>query len=115
MIVSSVAVENRDPYPPTSRYKSSKYYQRTIPGIGRFIESESWTPPDLKPEVTDLFTKVQPGEEGRLDLVALRVYNLSALWWVIAYVNNIIDPFNVAVDTVLRYPPFDKVATRVLT
>ena len=32
-------------------------------------------------------------EEGRLDLVSLKFYGTTALWWLIAYANNIIDPF----------------------
>lgn len=114
--LTSVEVENRDQYPATSRYKSVRYFQRGIPGIGKNIEAESWEPPALEKTDKDLYTTVKPGEEGRLDLVALRVYRLQQLWWVIAVFNDIIDPFEeAAVGRVLRYPPFDSVATNILT
>lgn len=113
--ISSEEVENRDDYLPSSRYKDAKYFQRKVPGVGQRLEPETWTPPAIAPSDQDLFTKVKSGEVGRLDLIALRVYRLSSLWWVIAYANDIIDPFEeVTVDRILRYPPFDLVATRVL-
>ena len=40
----------------------------------------------------------------RLDLVAYNYYNNPTLYWVIAYMNNIIDPLVLDVATVLRIP-----------
>lgn len=115
-VLKSIEVDNRDLYPPTSRYKATKYFQRNIPGIGQFIEPETWNPPKITPSDKDLFTKILPGEEGRLDLVSLRVYKLDQLWWVIAYLNNMIDPIaDATVGKVLRYAPFSVVATKILT
>lgn len=108
-------VVNHDRFPASSRYKNARYYQRSIPGIGLRIEPETWTPPVISQHVDDLQTKVAPGEEGRLDLIALRVYRLESLWWVLAYANDIIDPFEeVTVDRVLTYPTFERVASTIL-
>lgn len=114
--INSTEVDNRDEYVPTSRYKNTKYFRRTIPNIGQQLEPETWNPPSISQSADDLFTKVQPGEEGRLDLISYRVYRLEELWWVIAFVNDIIDPFeDIVVDRKLRYPRFEVVATLVLS
>ena len=105
----------RGPRAPSSRYKNARFYQRRIKGIGSRIEPESWVPPDIKPSEDDLVTEVGAGEIGRLDLVSLRVYGLDSLWWVIAYINDIVDPFEEVVSGMtLRYPPFSEVAAKVL-
>lgn len=115
-LINSTEVDNRDEFVPTSRYKDARYFQRTLPDIGRRIEPETWTPPSIPRSDNDLYTKVFAGEEGRLDLIALRVYRLEGLWWVIAFANDIIDPFEeVTVNRELRYPPFDTVATTILS
>jgi len=115
-VLRSSEVENRDLYPATSRYRSVKYFQRDTPSVGSYVEAESWYPTEIPKSQTDLFTKVKSGEEGRLDLVALRVYGLPQLWWVIAFANDVIDPFEeITVNRVLRYPPIDYVSTNILT
>ncbi len=110
----SVEVENRDRYPATSRYRNSRYYRREIQRNEFQIEPETWNPFSIPETAEDKYTKVQPGEEGRLDLISLRVYRTSALWWVIAFANDIIDPFGVVSQDTLRYPPFDFVASNIL-
>lgn len=114
-VIESNLVDNRDDYVPTSRYKNARYYQRDIPGIGKRVEPETWQPPDIAESVDDLFVEVRSGEEGRLGIISERVYRVASLWWVIAYVNNIVDPFEeVTVGRVLRYPTFDRVTSLVL-
>lgn len=113
--IPSVKVRNPDRYSTTSRYKGTQYFQRQNPGIRSSIEPETWNPPDIPRRDTDKFTIVEPGEASRLDLVSLRVYKISSLWWVIAYANNIIDPFTECTSgRVLRYPSFDVLSTSVL-
>jgi hypothetical protein len=115
-VLTNTEVKNSDEYPASSRYRSTRYFQRDIPEVGTFVEPETWSPPNIKPSSSDLFTKVQSGEEGRLDLVAARVYKMQQLWWVIAFINDIIDPFEeVTVGKILRYPPFDVVSSKVLS
>lgn len=52
----------------------------------------------------DIFYKVTPQYENRLDLVAYKFYHNPLYWWVIAYASDIKDPFNVPSDTILRIP-----------
>lgn len=54
---------------------------------------------------TDQYITVNMELENRLDIVANMVYGYSVYWWVIAYANDIIDPFDVPIGTVLRCPP----------
>ncbi len=111
----SKQVTNSDSYPSTSRYKKARYYRREIRrGVFR-IEPETWYPDDIPETGDDKYTEVKPGEVGRLDLISLRVYRTESLWWVIAFANDIIDPFEEVVSGLkLRYPTFDYVATTIL-
>lgn len=52
----------------------------------------------------DQYHIVTTGQKNRLDIIALQYYNDASLWWVIALANNMIDPFIVTVDTILRIP-----------
>jgi hypothetical protein len=54
---------------------------------------------------TDELYRVPPGGESRLDLIADDRYGSAHLWWVLASVNNIMDPMTEpAVGTFLRVP-----------
>lgn len=57
------------------------------------------------PDASDVLYTVPPSGEGRLDLLSQYQYGTTELWWVIALVNNIVDPFvGSAVGDVLRIP-----------
>lgn len=114
--VSSEEIDNRDQYPATSRYKGSRYFNRKSYGVPSTVEPETWSPPEILPSPNDRFTTVKAGEVGRLDLISARVYGTDKLWWVIAYINDIIDPIEgTYVNRELRYPPFDTVASQILS
>ena len=53
---------------------------------------------------SDKYFKVTAKEENRLDLVASYYYNDPYKYWIIAYVNNIIDCFTLPIGTILRIP-----------
>ena len=53
---------------------------------------------------TDSFHIVTKKDENRLDLISWQYYGNTLLWWVIAEASDIIDPFDVPRDTVLRIP-----------
>lgn len=61
--------------------------------------------PVVLPAASDqIFTVVQ-GVENRLDKIAFRFYGTAKLWWAIAQVNNLVDPFmDVPTGTQLRIP-----------
>ena len=49
-------------------------------------------------------TTVKEGEQNRPELIAQRIYNNPHYWWVICQYNGIIDPDNIPVGLVIRYP-----------
>lgn len=63
----------------------------------------------IRETTRDQVHQISVGEEGRLDLIAYQYYKNPTLWWVIAYFNNIIDPFEVPAGTVLKIPSKESV------
>lgn len=76
---------------------SSRYYQvdtdNDIPQSNMLRDSYNYNT-----------TVVLSNEEGRLDLLSLRIYNTPVNWWLIARYNSIINPESVVAGTVLRIP-----------
>lgn len=68
------------------------------------IYHETWFQKIIDKSNEDQYFTVSIAEQGRLDIIASKYYNTPRFWWVIALANNIIDPFDVPVDTVLRIP-----------
>ncbi len=54
---------------------------------------------------SDLYITVDNINMNRLDIISYNYYGYSTYWWVIALANNIIDPFDIPLGTVLRIPP----------
>lgn len=73
-----------------SRYKF--LYRLVLSNGDRVIES--YDKPIISSDNTDVFFKVPPGFENRLDLIAQRYYNNSELYWILALANDYKDPFN---------------------
>lgn len=73
-----------------------------------------WRAPSILPSDSDTFYTIQDADRGRFDLLATRYYGNPSLWWVIAFVNNLPDTFNVAVGTVIRVPPKESVFSALL-
>ena len=92
--------------PKTSRFQRSSLYLDLGPSFGRFPYNKYSFPPSKN----DSFHKVQSGQEYRLDLVSLLVYQSPLLWWVIALANEIKNPImEPEVGRMLRIPPFSRV------
>lgn len=53
---------------------------------------------------TPIYHVVDVTEENRLDKIAFNYYGDASLYWAIAMVNNIIDPFIVQMNTILIIP-----------
>ena len=76
----------------TCRYTSIPYYydklaDKEIFGIGKpMLKTTAW-----------VAHKVQ--QEDTLDSLALKYYNNPTLWWLIAYFNDILDPFKPLLDS----------------
>jgi hypothetical protein len=66
---------------------------------------EWWERTVLKSDVSDVQYAVENIYEGRLDLIASVFYNEPRYWWIVAQLNNIIDPISEVVPgRVLRMP-----------
>lgn len=57
----------------------------------------------------DIFYSVEMGYENRLDLISYKFYNTPFLYWVIATVNNINNPFEVPAGIILRIPAMSSI------
>lgn len=58
---------------------------------------------------SDAFYSVEKGYEDRLDLISFKFYNTPLLWWAIAEMNNISNPFDVKAGLVLRIPTMSSI------
>lgn len=66
----------------------------------------------VTPDPSDTLYTVPAGGVSRLDLISQSFYGVPDLWWVIARVNTILDPFvGVAVGTVVRIPTKTRLST----
>ena len=64
----------------------------------------------VKSSNNDKYYEVKNMEENRLDILALKFYNDSSLWWIIAHANNIFDAFTeITRGTILRIPPLNSI------
>lgn len=57
---------------------------------------------------TNLYT-VTPAEENRIDIVAYKLYGSASLYWVLCYMNNIVDPLVLPAGRVLYVPDISAV------
>lgn len=61
----------------------------------------------FKNNLTDsdiIYHIVRKNEVNRLDIIANNFYNSASLWWIIALVNMVIDPFTIPEGMVLTIP-----------
>lgn len=97
-------LENKDPDRPLSRYNKIRLL---IDSNGNPIQ-ETWDSIDLEELPTDRYTKVKPEWEHRPDLIALEFYGNLQLFWVIAYANEMTDPFaETYIDRQIRIPDLE--------
>lgn len=95
-----VLIDNELGYSDLSRYVNNKIVEYTD-GICFTL----WEIPDIPKSDQDIFYTVTAGKANRLELISYNQYGTTELWWVIATVNDISDPFVEAVPgTVLRVP-----------
>lgn len=54
-----------------------------------------WNPPNIQVDASiDRHHVITESDIGRLDILSYNYYGTPSLWWVIAHVNNIINPIN---------------------
>mgnify|MGYP001125482661 CR=1 FL=1 len=92
-------------YPDTSLRKYSRYRRSKVnqysDGSRRF---EIRDPIVFQETPSDNLYYVETGMANDLTLIAWKFYKNTLLWWVIAEANDIRDPFDVPVGTILRIP-----------
>lgn len=63
----------------------------------------------LRESQADTLYVVEAGLENRLDLISYKFYGTPFLWWAIAIINHIDNPFFVESGVVLRIPPLSNI------
>lgn len=94
----------------TSRYNWSVYYQDKK--NGDFYGTRQLI--NLKPHKSDNFHIVTERDSKRIDLIAWKHYQDVRLWWIIAEINNILNPLEIPVGTTLRIPAYNRVQMKVI-
>ena len=88
-----------------SRYKTSLLYPSLNNSFGTWPLSPKYLPTDT----SDTYHTVTNGQEFRLDLISYDIYGTATLWWVIALVNEIRNPFvKPKVGDLLRVPQINR-------
>jgi hypothetical protein len=104
-------IANDDPAQPLSRYSKCRYL---LTEDGNVIQ-ETWDPPTIEESIEDQLFEVTIEYAHRPDLISLMYYGTEQLYWVIAYANEMIDPFaETVVGLKLRIPDRDKVFMSIL-
>jgi len=68
--------------------------------------------PAVVPNDSDVIYSVPAAGEHRLDLISTQFYGVPDLWWILATVNNIIDPLvSVPAGTNIRVPSRSRLAS----
>lgn len=77
--------------------KSSRYVAGGVSETGD-VGVEWWERGVISQDVSDIIYTVEKIYEGRIDLLSSAFFNNSAYWWVIAQLNNIIDPMTEIIE-----------------
>jgi len=111
-------IENRDTNRTLSRYNHIKLLltkNDIVNGIPSVPIQESWDAPTITTLPQDRYVEVLPEWSHRPDLISLDCYGTEYLYWVIAYVNGMIDPFaETYIGRKLRIPDRDNLFHEVL-
>lgn len=103
----------------TTQEVRSRYRRHRLIELNGVVSQESWIPPEFPVHENDKVHRVRTSERLRLDLIANEYYGDQNLWWVIAFANDILDPFMElngvsATPTTLRIPAPEVVNARVI-
>lgn len=95
-----------------SRFTANLLYPDLGPSLGRWPYLKT----TIVPDPSDQYYVVDPEEEYRIDAIAYKVYGSTFLWWVIALVNDIRNPFNQPeAGQVLRIPSQNRILAMMYT
>ena len=68
----------------------------------------------LSPHPSDTFHQVTDADSKRIDLIAYKYYKDVRLWWVIADANDVLNPLELQVGSILRIPSYERVMMQVV-
>jgi hypothetical protein len=92
--------------PRYSRWLPGVFY----PGLENALGRNPYRISTFPVEADDGYWTVAPEEEYRLDLISFRVYGTYRLWWVLALVNKINNPFvKPDIGEVIRCPALERI------
>lgn len=87
------------------------FVQTPVYEVGTDVVFGQMVPAVIADDTDIIFAVPAPGEH-RLDLISGQFYGVPDLWWIVASVNNIIDPLvAVPTGTRLRLPSRDRLAS----
>lgn len=82
-----------------------------IEGVQQSIIVFGLMVPAVVADSSDVLYTIPQAGEGRLDLVSQQFYGVPDLWWVVAVVNNVVDPLTAfPVGTRVRVPTKERLA-----
>jgi hypothetical protein len=89
--------------PPYSMFPATPIYQSTVEGEQVIVFGLLQDP--VVEDPSDIVYNVPVGGLHRLDLISQTFYGVPDLWWVIARVNNVLDPLvGPDMNTKIRIP-----------
>lgn len=107
----TVFLDNTEPSRPLSRYNNI----RLLLNANRIPVQETWEMDEIEENERDRYFEVTAEFAHRPDLISLFFYGTEQLYWVIAFVNNMTEPFaQTRVGMRLRIPDRDTVFQTVL-
>jgi len=111
-------IKNKEPNRPLSRYNKIRLLltkQDPDTSSDAVAVQESWDAPEIPELPQDTFFEVGPAFINRPDLISLAVYGTGQLYWVIAYANQMTDPFAQTIQGLkLRIPDRENLFKSVL-
>lgn len=105
-----MADNQRVQLPSYSMFAQTPIYRIADPNVGNVVVF-GLLQDIIVPDPTDTIYQVPIGALYRLDLIATSFYGVPDLWWVIARVNDILDPLaGPGLNQVLRIPTKSRLA-----
>jgi len=107
----TVFIENQEPNRPLSRYNGL----RTLLNANRVPVMETWEMDEIEESEDDTYFEVTAEYAHRPDLISQIFYGSEQLYWVIAFVNLLTEPFaQTVVGKRLRIPSRENVFQAIL-
>lgn len=107
----TVFIENKEPSRPLSRYNGLRF----LLNANRIPVQETWEMDKIEENEDDSYFEVTREFAHRPDLISLEFYGTEQLYWVIAFVNKLTEPFaQTHVGLRLRVPSRETVFQTIL-